>query len=101
MTDAFAALADPTRRRIVELLHDGELDAGEIAAEFDISKPAISRHLRILRSARVVTVRPVAQRRIYALEPGGLDEMGTWVARYGPFWSERLDHLQELVEERS
>lgn len=99
MPDAFAALADPTRRRIVELLHEGELDAGDIAAEFDISKPAISRHLRILRNAHVVKVRPVAQRRVYALERGGLDELSAWVDRYRSFWSERLERLQEIVEE--
>jgi DNA-binding transcriptional ArsR family regulator len=101
MTDAFAALADPTRRHIVELLHDGELDAGAIADEFDISKPAISRHLRILRTAQVVTVRPDAQRRVYALRPGGLEELSAWVDRYRSFWSDRMDDLQALVEERT
>lgn len=101
MTDAFAALADPTRRHIVELLHDGELDAGAIADEFDISKPAISRHLRILRTAQVVTVRPDAQRRVYALRPGGLEELSAWVDRYRSFWNDRMDDLQALVEERT
>lgn len=101
MTDAFVALADPTRRRIVELLHDGELDAGAIADEFDISKPAISRHLRILRTAQVVSVRPDAQRRVYALDPGGLSELTAWVDRYRSFWNDRLDDLQALVEERT
>jgi DNA-binding transcriptional ArsR family regulator len=99
MNDVFGALADPTRRRIVELLHESELDAGAIAAEFDISKPAISRHLRLLRTARVVSVRPEAQRRVYALETRGLEELSDWVGRYRPFWQARLDGLREQVEE--
>ena len=101
MTDAFAALADPTRRRIVELLRDGELDAGAIADEFDISKPAISRHLRILRTAGVVSVRPAAQRRVYALRRGGLDDVGAWVDRDRSYWHDRLEDLQSLVEEET
>jgi DNA-binding transcriptional ArsR family regulator len=101
MTDAFTALADPTRRRIVELLRDGELDAGAIADEFDISKPAISRHLRVLRTARVVSVRPDAQRRVYALRPGGLEELGALVDRHRTFWRDRLDDLQSFVEEET
>ena len=69
---AFSALADPTRRRIVELLGRGERSAGEIADEFDVSQPAISQHLKALRDAGLVQMRAEAQRRIYALDPAGL-----------------------------
>ena len=86
--DAFAALADPTRRRIVELLADSELAAGDIARRFDMTPPAVSQHLKILRNAALIRVRTDAQRRIYALEPRGLAEIDTWLSRYRRFWSE-------------
>ena len=92
--DALAALADPTRRRIVELLGRGERSAGELVEEFDVSAPAISQHLKALREARLVQVRVDAQRRIYALDPGGLDEIDAWLASVRRFWSGRLDALE-------
>lgn len=91
--DALAALADPTRRRIVELLAEREHDAGELAAEFTVSRPAVSRHLRVLREAGLVTARGEAQRRVYALEPAPLAEVDAWLARYRAFWTNRLDAL--------
>lgn len=97
--DGFTALADPTRRRIVDLLADGERDAGSIAAGFDISKPAISRHLRVLREGGIIQVRQQAQRRIYSLRPDGLREIDRWLSRYRSFWSERLDDLEAAVKE--
>lgn len=87
------ALSDPTRRRILELLADGELEAGAIAAEFAVSRPAVSRHLRVLREAGLVQTRAEAQRRIYSLDPAPLEELDTWLARYRPFWTNRLDAL--------
>jgi DNA-binding transcriptional ArsR family regulator len=87
------ALADPTRRRIVELLGSGERAAGEIVERFDISPSAISQHLKVLREARLVRVRVDGQRRIYSLDPRGLDEIDLWVARVRQFWSNRLDDL--------
>jgi DNA-binding transcriptional ArsR family regulator len=99
MTETFRALADPTRRQIVEMLRGGERDAGAIADEFAISKPAISRHLKVLREANLVSVRPEAQRRVYALADQGLSELAAWVARYRSFWSQRLDALEGLFEE--
>jgi DNA-binding transcriptional ArsR family regulator len=91
---AFAALADPTRRRIVEMLATRELAAGEIARRFDMTPPAVSQHLRLLRDAGLVHVRRDAQRRIYALDPRGLAELDAWIARYRRFWHDRLDTLE-------
>jgi len=91
---AFSALADPTRRRIVELLARGERSAGEIADEFDVSQPAISQHLKALREAGLVQMRAEAQRRIYALDPAGLAEIDTWLERVRRFWPARLDALE-------
>jgi len=91
---AFAALADPTRRRIVELLTEREYAAGELANRFALSQPAVSQHLRSLRDAGLVRVRRDAQRRIYALEPRGLAEIDAWLARYRRFWATHLDALE-------
>jgi DNA-binding transcriptional ArsR family regulator len=91
---AVAALVDPTRRTIVELLADGELDAGEIATRFPISRPAVSRHLRVLRELGLVRVRPEAQRRVYSLEAAPLAELDAWLGRYRGFWENRLDALE-------
>jgi DNA-binding transcriptional ArsR family regulator len=99
--DAFTAVADPTRRRIVEMLGDGALDAGTIGSTFDVSQPAISRHLRTLRLAGVVAVREEGRRRVYRLERAGLDELTAWVDRQRSFWEGKLDALADLAEERS
>jgi DNA-binding transcriptional ArsR family regulator len=90
---ALEALADPTRRRIVELLADGDREAGAIAAEFPVSRPAVSRHLRVLREAGLVRARGEAQRRVYSLVPGPLAEVDEWLSRYRAFWTNRLDAL--------
>jgi DNA-binding transcriptional ArsR family regulator len=90
---AFEALADPTRRRIVELLASGERTAGEIAEHFPVSRPAISRHLRVLRETGMVRYREEAQRRLYALDPAPFAALDAWLARYRPFWPNRLDAL--------
>lgn len=92
--DTFAALADPTRRRIVELLGRGERSAGEIVEEFDVSAPAISQHLKALRDAGLVQVRADAQRRIYALDPAGLAEIDAWLEGVRRYWNRRLDALE-------
>ena len=99
--DGFTALADPTRRSIVELLAEGEKDAGTIAGHFPISKPAISRHLSLLRDGGILTMRPDAQRRIYSLRPEGLQEVDRWLARYRSLWSERLDALETALREET
>lgn len=88
------ALADPTRRRIIELLAQRDRTAGEIVDEFDMSAPAISQHLKVLREAGLVTTRAEGQTRIQALNPEGLDEIGAWLDRTRHFWSSRLDALE-------
>lgn len=82
----FPALADPTRRRIVEILASGPLSAGDIAAHFTLSAPAISQHLKALRKARLVRVRPLAQQRIYELDPAGIGELAEWLQSIRAFW---------------
>jgi DNA-binding transcriptional ArsR family regulator len=92
--DALAALADPTRLRIVELLAERERDVSELHAHFPISQPAVSRHLRVLREHGLVRSRPEAQRRVYSLDPTPLAELDGWLGRYRPFWAQRLDALE-------
>ncbi len=91
MQAALEALADPTRRRLVELLAAGEQSAGALAAAFDISRPGISRHLRVLREAGLVHAEPRGQQRVYSLRTAPLRELDGWLARYRPFWTQRLD----------
>jgi DNA-binding transcriptional ArsR family regulator len=93
------ALADPTRRRIVELLARRDRAAGEIVAEFDVSAPAISQHLKVLREAGLVTVRTEGQHRIHSLNPAGLDEISAWLERTRQFWSRRLDALERALRD--
>ena len=88
------AIADPTRRRIVELLAERERTAGELVAEFDLSAPAISQHLNVLREAGLVTTRAEGQTRIQGLNPAGFDELEAWLQRTRAFWSRRLDALE-------
>lgn len=88
------AVADPTRRRIVELLAERERTAGELVAEFDMSAPAISQHLKVLRDAGLVNVRAEGQSRIQSLNPSGLDELGGWLETTRSIWSRRLDALE-------
>ena len=95
---AFAALGDPTRQRIVEMLAARELSSGEIARRFDMTAPAVSQHLKLLREAGLVQVRRDAQRRIYALDPAGLAELDAWLARFRRFWSGHLDALEHELE---
>jgi DNA-binding transcriptional ArsR family regulator len=95
------ALADPTRRRIVELLAEEERSAGAIASHFATSRPGVSRHLRVLRDAGLVRVREDAQRRLYSLDPAPLAELDDWLARYRHFWHNRLDALEtEIARQR-
>ncbi len=91
---SLAAIADPTRRKIVELLAAGERTSGELVAEFDLSAPAISQHLNILREAGLVTTRAEGQSRIQALNPAGFDDLETWLHKTRSVWSGRLDALE-------
>jgi DNA-binding transcriptional ArsR family regulator len=96
MEAAAAAIADPTRRRVLELVRDRELAAGQIAGEFEISRPAVSRHLRVLRRAGLVDERRDGRLRLYRADPQPLDELRAWLDDY---WSERLAALKALAEE--
>ena len=92
-----SAIADPIRRRILETLSRGPLSAGEIAARFAISRPAISRHLRILRQVGLVTADTEGRRRIYRFDPRPLAELDAWLGQYRDLWSSRLDALETEV----
>jgi DNA-binding transcriptional ArsR family regulator len=92
-----AALADPTRRRILELLRDDEVSAGRLADEFAVSRPAVSRHLRVLREAGLVRSRVDGQRRLYALDPRPLAELDEWLEPYRHLWAHRLDALDTEI----
>jgi DNA-binding transcriptional ArsR family regulator len=94
---AFDVLGDPVRRRILELLADGELAAGAVTAavqaEFGISQPGVSQHLRVLRDNGFTTVRAEGTRRLYAIDPAPLQEVDRWLDRYRCFWTPHLDAL--------
>ena len=94
---AFDVLGDPVRRRILELLSDGERSAGAVTevvrAEFGISQPAVSQHLRVLREHGFATVRPEGARRLYAVEPESLREVDMWLDRFRRNWTRHLDAL--------
>jgi len=94
---SFTALSDPIRRRIVELLAHSELPASAIAAQFSCTGPAISHHLKVLHEAGLVQRRKEAQRRIYALDPAGLQQINAWVTEQLDFWDKRLDRLEAQI----
>jgi DNA-binding transcriptional ArsR family regulator len=93
--EAAAAIADPIRRRVLELVRDRELPAGELAAQFDVSRPAVSKHLRVLREAGLVHERRSGRQRLYRADPAPLADLRAWLEEY---WDERLDALRELAE---
>jgi DNA-binding transcriptional ArsR family regulator len=100
--DSFTALADPTRRRIIEHLANArQLPSGDIAARFTLSKPAISQHLSVLKEARLVSVEVRGQQRIYRLNREGFDEMEAWMARTRRYWTQALDRLETLLKEET
>ena len=98
--DAFLALADPTRRRIIETLAAGESAFGDLADQFEMSRPAVSQHLKVLRQTGLVRVRKDAQRRIYRLNADGLDELDRWLDRVKHFWGPRLDELERALDDQ-
>ena len=94
---AFDVLGDPIRRRILELLAEGELSSGAVTdvvqAEFGISQPAVSQHLKVLRESGFATVRPEGARRLYAVDSAPLHEVDAWLEPFRHFWEQRLDSL--------
>jgi len=97
-SDTFGANADATRRDILDALRRQDLPAGELAARFPVSRPAISRHLRILRQAGLVRETRQGQSRIYSLDPRPLADIDRWLSRYRVFWGARLHDLKRHVE---
>ena len=99
LTDrVFNALADPTRRELLELLRDGTKPVHELADAFRITRPAVSQHLRVLRDARLVREARVGRERHYRLQGAALREIAEWVARYERFWTESLERLRPALE---
>ncbi|MDJ0782088.1 MAG: metalloregulator ArsR/SmtB family transcription factor [Desulfosarcinaceae bacterium] len=94
----FSALADPTRRRIVERLAAGQRTAGDLAEPFGISKPAISRHLKILERAGLILRHRSAQRHLFELSPAALDQAARWIRTYRHFWEAQLDALGRFID---
>lgn len=93
-------LAEPSRRAILDLLRDGELPVGELVARLNMSQPAVSKHLRVLKEAGLVDVRADAQRRLYRIRPEPLAELDDWLAGYRKLWTTRLDRLEEHLDRR-
>jgi DNA-binding transcriptional ArsR family regulator len=97
VTATFELVAEPTRRRILDLLRDGERPVGELVDRLAMSQPAVSKHLRVLRESGLVDVRVDAQRRLYRLRPEGLREVDAWIAPYRRLWEGRLDRLEQQL----
>lgn len=98
--DVFQTLADPTRRRIVEVLRKGEIPVNDIVVQAGIHQSGVSRHLRILHQTGFVSMRPQGQRRLYSLRPERFRELEQWLAQYRSLWEARLDRLGAALEER-
>jgi DNA-binding transcriptional ArsR family regulator len=96
---AFAVLAEPSRRRILDLLREGEQPVGMLVEVLGASQPAVSKHLRVLREAGVVEARVDAQRRLYRIRPEPLRELDAWLAPYRALWSDSLDALEQHLDE--
>lgn len=99
-TDAFETLADPTRRRIVATLRNGERQVSDIVRQAGIHQSGVSRHLRILHESGFVAVRPDGQRRLYALRPEPFRELEAWLSEYRQLWEARLDRFGAALEKR-
>ena len=96
--DVFGALANPVRRQLLEALRAGPLPAGELAGRFELSRPAVSEHLAVLRHARLVTEEPRGRHRYYHLAAEPLAEVGDWLHPFERYWRGRLTALRDLVE---
>jgi len=98
--DAFYALADPTRRRVINALQDGERQVNDLAADIGIHQSGVSRHLRILHEAGFVAMRPDGPRRLYSLKSDCFRELDEWLAGYRTVWEERLDRFGTALDAR-
>lgn len=97
----FRALADPTRRAIISMLADGARPIAEIASEFEMTRPAVAKHLAILREGDLIIVEPRGRERINRLNPSGLKTAAQWINLFDRFWDDRLVKLKQVVEEKS
>ena len=98
-SDVFSAVADPTRRAILDRLRKGPSPVNELASGFRVSRPAISKHLRILRNARLVQEKKEGRQRIYELEPARIQEVAKWAEEYRRFWQQNLTSLKRHLEQ--
>ncbi len=96
---AYAALADPHRRQILDLLREGERPAGALVERLSLSQPGVSKHLKVLREAGLVVVRVEGKQRVYALHPAPLAEVDSWLQPYRMLWASRLDDLEQHLKE--
>ncbi len=96
---SLAALADPTRRRLLRLVGERPRKAGELAEGFPVSRPAVSKHLRVLREAGLIEAEPRGRARVYRLAPDGMSEVRRWVEETGRFWDTALESFRRHVEE--
>ena len=97
--DAFAVVAEPTRRRILDRLRGAESSVGDLVGALAVSQPTVSKHLRVLRDAGLVTCRVAAQQRIYRVEPAPLRALDDWLAPYRRMWDHHLDTLERFLDE--
>ncbi len=95
MSSALKAIAEPRRQEILRLVRDDELSAGEIASHFDVTRPAVSQHLRVLNDAALVTARAEGTKRVYSIDPSGLAQLHAYVNR---FWDQALDSFKQMAE---
>lgn len=97
----FRALADPTRRAIIAMLSEGERPIGDIAAKFDMTRPAVAKHLAILKEGGVIRVEKKGRERINHLDPSALKSAADWLNYFDKFWDDKLEKLKQAVEEKS
>jgi len=98
--DVFRAIADPTRRAILDRLRAGPANAGALAADFRSSRPTVSKHLRVLREARLVVDMRLGRERVYTVDPARLQSVAGWLEGYRAFWQSSLDRLKRHLEEK-
>lgn len=99
--DPWQALADPTRRRIIEILSEGDQTVNEIAGNFSISRPAISKQLKILEESALVEISSIGRERICSISLGPLAEVSDWVSAYEQFWLAKMDRLEKHLKKKS
>lgn len=99
--EIFAALADPTRLKIFDLIAQGEKTVGEIVCQFSFKPPTISQHLQILKQAKLVSVRAEGQKRIYAVNEEGLRELESWLNQQRVHWNQKLDSLEHHLDKKA